>query len=433
MRELNYNKLKNSLDLFLDDNSDGSFYIGHASVLFRMSGNLYLIDAVYERPLFLDSWLFFPELVKDKRFLNIDGVFISHFHEDHYDIQFLRDLKKNTPIYITEGREGFDQILNDDYFNVFQIPPYEKFLVDNIFNVLAIPSDHNSFDSSFIMKSNNFALFQGNDNFLDDNSIHKAYKLIGSVDHAYIPYSYVWWYPYCLTSLSDIERKKEADRLTKKNMSIGLTMAKIFNASVVIPSAGNLVYYNGVDSILNREIASPFDFLRFVQNTDEEIAKKTVTLFAGDFVLKKIKDNFIYSQQKCEKEFFNDMDLFLKKRLSLIPKEKMKLKDTSQLKKIKNKIKNLELPIHEYDLFFFADDEKNISIKVSLSSYDFEIVNTPSSYPNSMFFSIEPSAFFKWLNLKISFEEILNSQRFTVFRNPEVFDRDLWNLLRVKF
>jgi hypothetical protein len=127
------------------------------------------------------------------------------------------------------------------------------------------------------------------------------------------------------------------------------------------------------------------------------------------------------------------MDLFLKKRLSLIPKEKMKLKDTSQLKKIKNKIKNLELPIHEYDLFFFADDEKNISIKVSLSSYDFEIVNTPSSYPNSMFFSIEPSAFFKWLNLKISFEEILNSQRFTVFRNPEVFDRDLWNLLRVKF
>ena len=433
MEFIPYSPQENSLDAFLNRDEDGSFYLGHAAVLVRINKKNYLIDAVYPRPLFLDSWLFFPELIVDRRLLSVEGVFISHCHEDHYDINFLKDLKPGTPIYITENRIGFEKIVNDNSFHVIEIPPFEKYSINNDVDVLAIPSDHNNFDSSFVVKGKNFSVFQGNDNFLDEKSIIKARDIIGPVDHAYIPYSYVWWYPYCLASISDTMRKQEAARLTENNMRIGLSMAEIFEASLVIPSAGNLVFYENENSILNREIASPFDFVDYARSINTSIGEKTLALFSGDYALKDEKKSLIYTQNKTRDSFFAEMDNYLSGlQPNKTDKNEIFLSDDS-ISKIKEKFNKLKLKTYSYDIFFFPNNKKDIAIKISLSNSIVEIVNTPDCYLNSMQFSIEPKAFLKWINLEITFECILNSQRFLVYRNPEEFNKEIWDLVRTFF
>ena len=98
------------------------FTLGMHRFLLELIASFFLIDGVFPRPLFLDSWLFFPELVMSERFLSVDGLFISHCHEDHYDPKYLRSLKPGTPIYITANRIGFDEIKNDKSLNVIEIP-----------------------------------------------------------------------------------------------------------------------------------------------------------------------------------------------------------------------------------------------------------------------------------------------------------------------
>ncbi|MFM8316457.1 MAG: hypothetical protein ACKOA8_19425, partial [Deltaproteobacteria bacterium] len=49
---------------------------------------------------------------------------------------------------------------------------------------------------------------------------------------------------------------------------------------------------------------------------------------------------------------------------------------------------------------------------------------------NSIGFSIQPHAFELWRNKGASAETILNSQRMLIHRNPEVFDPEVWEIVR---
>ena len=81
------------------------FYIGHASILVRLNNKKYIFDAIEQSDFYNNSWCFFPSQIMDTRLLDIDGAFVSHVHQDHYDPSFLKKLqKKNVPIYILNGR-----------------------------------------------------------------------------------------------------------------------------------------------------------------------------------------------------------------------------------------------------------------------------------------------------------------------------------------
>ena len=97
MKKIIKKKDQPRLNDFLNSNLDGSYYVGHASVLFRMNQKLFLIDGVIQDSLFEKSWYFFPELKFDELFFSLDGIFVSHCHDDHYDLEFLRKIKKKYP------------------------------------------------------------------------------------------------------------------------------------------------------------------------------------------------------------------------------------------------------------------------------------------------------------------------------------------------
>ena len=60
-------KFSKELTKFLDSKNDGVFYIGHASILVRLSKKKYIFDVIKNTNFYNNSWLFFPSQVNDKR------------------------------------------------------------------------------------------------------------------------------------------------------------------------------------------------------------------------------------------------------------------------------------------------------------------------------------------------------------------------------
>ena len=75
---------------FLNSDHDGVFYIGHASILVRLNKKKFIFDAIEQTNFYNNSWCFFPSQLMDKRFFDVDGAFVSHIHQDHYDPNLLR-------------------------------------------------------------------------------------------------------------------------------------------------------------------------------------------------------------------------------------------------------------------------------------------------------------------------------------------------------
>ena len=76
--------------MFFNHENDGFFYTGHASILVRLSGKRILFDPVVKSKPYGNKWVFFPENQFSEAVSGIDAVFVSHIHQDHYDVNFLK-------------------------------------------------------------------------------------------------------------------------------------------------------------------------------------------------------------------------------------------------------------------------------------------------------------------------------------------------------
>jgi UDP-MurNAc hydroxylase len=414
-----------SLNEFIESDLEGSFYVGHASVLFRINKKLFLIDGVNKNSLFENSWVFFPELIFDNLFYSLDGVFVSHCHDDHYDIDFLRKLRKNTPIYITKGRIGLDELIADPFLNSVEIEPMKMVAFDG-FEVLAIPSDHNNFDSSFIIKNSSFSIYQGNDNFIPRDVIKKAFSITGSVSHVYIPFSYVWWYPFCLLSMPQKQKEQEVKRLSEKNMKIGLYIAEELDADIIIPSAGNLIFHDSSADHINRMIASPFDFLNFLESQNNPLAKKTFTLFSGDSILNEKEKINVYSSNISKEDYYHEMKTFLQEMEQQRITYKYDVKNTDPEKINLRQKKTINI---KTDLFFKSRESDTTLIKFDCKIKKFIATKNIDSL-EYISFDIEDALLERWIQGDVTLETVLNSQRLLINRIPERFDEETWKLIR---
>ena len=170
------NRKNNDLTLFLKSNDDGVFYTGHASILVRLNNKKYLFDFINNTNFYNNSWVFFPNQIMDNRLYDIDGIFVSHMHQDHYDPVLLRKFqKKNIPIYILDGRESFKKVLKKEKIKVKYIPIKKKTFIDKNTWVYGCLHEYNDIDSSILISNDNLSVYHGNDNFITKKSL-KPFK-----------------------------------------------------------------------------------------------------------------------------------------------------------------------------------------------------------------------------------------------------------------
>jgi len=420
------------IELFLSSSEDGVFYVGHSCIYVRLSGYKFLLDPVVDDPELLESWLFYPKQVFDKRFLDVDGVFISHFHHDHLDLNLLGKLDRNVPIYITKDRHRLSEMLKE--FNLVVLPSFEKVTIFDKITILAMPSSYNKVDSSFILKNDNMSVYHGNDNFLYEEDVLKAHSLMGDVDVAFTPYAYIWWYPFCLESMSEELKAIETKRMVGKCLDLGLSHVQLLNAQIGVPFGGNLVYYDGANSVMNKAVLNPFDFKEYAESTDHKTTDRVHPLFAGDFIFKSVGVNEIYKQDRQASEFKKQLNAFvdISKEMSKKDVASRVSFNAADCKLLEDKVNKIDLVVDQ-KVFFGRNDLATSFLCVDLSKKTVYVTDKPVSDEKYSFFSIDPYAFEEWMGGKISFEIVLESARFSLRRNPEEFDEKLWEILRLCF
>ena len=70
-------------DEFLNSEKDGILWLGHASVLIRLSGKTILLDPVFGNPSLIERYFELPTPIE--KIKRVDYVLISHDHRDHMD------------------------------------------------------------------------------------------------------------------------------------------------------------------------------------------------------------------------------------------------------------------------------------------------------------------------------------------------------------
>ena len=83
-------------------------FIANACGIFTGSnGTKILTDPWLDDGVFEGSWCHYPPLkTRHKDLQNVDAIYLSHIHPDHYDERFF-DYPKNIPIFILENKYDF--------------------------------------------------------------------------------------------------------------------------------------------------------------------------------------------------------------------------------------------------------------------------------------------------------------------------------------
>lgn len=96
----------------------------HAGYVFECAGIRIAFDPIFENP-FSRNCYAFPDVrfdVEKIRGLKLEGVFISHFHDDHCSLESLDLLARATPIYMyCEHEKLFSLVRQLGFTNVYSL------------------------------------------------------------------------------------------------------------------------------------------------------------------------------------------------------------------------------------------------------------------------------------------------------------------------
>ena len=368
---------------------------------------------------------FFPSQINDERIFDVDGVFVSHIHGDHYDPNLLKKMQnKDIPIYILNGRPSFNKDLKNKKINFNKIPVNQKYYIDKDIWVHGCLHEYNDIDSSLIISNDNLSVYHGNDNFITDKTLIPFKKKIGKVDVACIPFAFIHFYPYLLKTLNNYEIKKEAKRLENLFMNYGIQQAKILKPEIIIPFGSNLFHLDDPKCAMNKGVATPVDFVNHAKKFHKTLKNNYKTMLSGSYCLKDNKKLFFYFENISAKKFNFELEKFTLKKIKLINYKKIQKKikiEKKHLNIIKKKILRNKNKLN-HKILISNESQKHNKICIDVKNNNVSIYKRNELPFNSHYFVVQDNEFSQWLKKKITFEEVLGTRRFTYERYPNNYN-----------
>jgi len=228
-------------------------FIGNAAGIFTGSEGTkilcdpWIIDGVFE-----GAWYHYPPLkTKVKDLQNVDGIYVSHIHPDHYDERNF-DFSKDIPIIILNEGPNFlkKNLITKGYNNLIEVKDGEtkKFREFNL-TIYKQFTDHiyeesllgNLIDSALVLNDGNVTAINFNDNTPDEKACVALKNKFKKIDLAMFNYNAAGPYPSCFDNLSTDEKKKENDRIIKRNFDYLCKVIPLLEPKTVLPFAGTYI------------------------------------------------------------------------------------------------------------------------------------------------------------------------------------------------
>ena len=194
-------------------------FIGNACGIFHGSkGTKILCDPWIVDGVFEGSWFHYPPLkTKLSDLQNVDAIYVSHIHPDHFDDRYFNFPKDKRIIILNEepnflkkkllsmGYENLLEIKNNETkgLNEFKLTLFKPF-ASNIYEESFIG---NLVDSAIVFQDNELTAINFNDNTPTVDSSNFLKDKFKKIDLAMINYNAAGPYPSCFDNLN-VEKKK---------------------------------------------------------------------------------------------------------------------------------------------------------------------------------------------------------------------------------
>jgi UDP-MurNAc hydroxylase len=215
--------------------------LGHASVLLETASGTILTDP-WVNPAYFGSWFPFPDnsQLDWDRVGDVDYLFVSHLHRDHFDPEHLRKhiSKKATVLLPEYPTSELEDALRDVGFTSFVMPTSGEVVdldgLQIMIQSLTSPTDGPIGDSSLWV-------YDGQHRVLNQNDARPAeldaFTELGPIDGYLVQFSGAIWFPMVYELP---QRAKQALGLSKRERQFDRTLRYIeeCNARFVFPTAG---------------------------------------------------------------------------------------------------------------------------------------------------------------------------------------------------
>ena len=387
-------------------------FINHASILISNSNKSILTDPWYAGSSFDDGWKLLYENNQDKIInilKNVDYIWYSHEHPDHFSIKFLNDyeniLKDRQIKFIFQKTRDKRVVsfLKAKGFEYKELDNNEIYIIDDKFSLKIQKSDF--YDSALILSLDGKKIFNLNDcPIKTEEQLKNFKKKYGDCDFLFTQFSYAAWKGGKKNLNWRIDAAKEKIE-TLKNQS------NILNAKFTIPFASFIKFSDRYNFYLNDSINSPIKIIDKSKDINSKIlflkpyeiidldnpSKKTEGLNFWMNIFKN-ENNFQISDNKKTYEFKTLEENFLnyKKRI-YVKNSKSFIKILSKFK-IFNFFQPIVIKLRDLD----------INVRVDLANELFEETNEEPDiemFSRSLYLIFKQDFGFDTLTVNGCFEE----------------------------
>lgn len=268
-------------------------FISNACGVFTFSrGTRLLMDPWLDDGVFEGSWCHCPPLKTTHQDLqNVEAIYLSHIHPDHYDERFF-DYPKNIPIFILKSKYKFllRNLIKKGYTNVIEVesgtPQDFREATLTIFSPFSSHIFHESnignlIDSALVVEDRDgTSAFNANDNTPDINSCKILRNKYGSFDLAMINYNAAGPYPSCFRNLSDEEKVNAHNSVLSRNIKHLVECCDILKPKAILPFAG--AYVIGGKEYKKNKYLGTMTWDQCAQEIQKQSTHNALTLREGD-------------------------------------------------------------------------------------------------------------------------------------------------------
>ena len=391
---------------------------------------------------FLARWHQFPpnDHIDQKSLKEVDYLYISHEHHDHFDREFLETFPKDIPLLIAnyQTKDFRNELSKIGFSKIIEINDWQKLDLAKDFEVTLFtdPGKYKE-DSALLIKCDGFTILNKNDCYLPRDFLKKLKDF--RIDLLFTQFSGAIWYPM-VYDYDDQKMKQVASTVRNRLNTNFIDNVNILNPTYVIPSAGPPCFLEDDCFAFNFEKNGIFP-------DQHDIINQIKNKINSNFNMMLPNDNVFLSKNN-NIEFENNNTFDFKNKEFVLQKYKEKRSPIianylNQIPKPKNdlfeKFCEFFQDIFNYSSYFTSNVQQLVEFdiqgdyggkwQIDFNKNSPEIFNDEIKTANYKF-SFDSKYMNLILNEEINFEDFLLSLRLKISRNPDTYNGPLFTLLQ---
>ena len=403
-------------------------FIGNAGGIFTGSkGTKILCDPWIVDGVFEDAWYHYPPLkTKLSDIQDVDGIYVSHIHPDHYDERNF-DFPKDIPLIILNEGPNFlkKNLINKGYNNLIEVRDNEtvefkefkltlyKPFVGHLYEESLLG---NLIDSALVLENEGVTAINFNDNRPDENACSFLKDRFKNIDLAMLSYNAAGPYPSCFDNLTTKEKISEHQRILKRNFDHLCKIIPILQPKSVLPFAG--AYIIGGKNYYKNEYLGTTTWDECADYLNENLKFNSKV-----FCLRENQTYDIKNQKELEK--YEKLDVNEMKKYIQSLKDKKYEYENDQMPDISELKDNIKLTIPRFiDRVKRFNIELNSNVYLKIKNENVQIVKGKDT-DRHLYFDLDLRLLNRILHKKAHWNNAEIGTHITFKRIPNKMDKDV--------